>query len=80
MAEQLQIRCLCAPRLAPFVAWLSATTHAVAKSDKQIAPIEHDRTCEHAIVGLLTDYIGLFKQLSNRPAHAPVDSHVFLLP
>jgi len=50
------------------------------KSDKQIAPIEHDRTCEHAIAGLPTDYIGLFKQLSNRPALAPVDSHVFLLP
>ncbi len=39
--------------------------NAVVKSDKQNARIEHDKTFERAVAGLLADYTELFKQFSD---------------
>ncbi len=54
-----------AEELIPQVEGDETYQNAVVKSDKQNARIEHDKTFERAVAGLLTDYTELFKQFSD---------------
>ncbi|MYC97318.1 MAG: type I restriction endonuclease subunit R [Caldilineaceae bacterium SB0661_bin_32] len=54
-----------AEELIPQVEGDETYRNAVVKSDKQNARIEHDRTFESAVAGLLADYTELFKQFSD---------------
>ena len=54
-----------AEELIPQVEGDETYQNAVVKSDKQNARIEHDRTFERAMAGLLADYTELFKQFSD---------------
>ena len=54
-----------AEELIPQVEGDETYQNAVVKSDKQNARIEHDRTFERAVAGLLADYTELFKQFSD---------------
>ena len=54
-----------AEELIPQVEGDETYKNAVIKSDKQNARIEHDKTFERAMAGLLADYTELFKQFSD---------------
>ncbi len=54
-----------AEELIPQVEGDETYQNAVIKSDKQNARIEHDKTFERAMAGLLADYTELFKQFSD---------------
>ena len=54
-----------AEELIPQVEGDETYQNAVVKSDRQNARIEHDKTFERAVAGLLTDYTELFKQFSD---------------
>ncbi len=54
-----------AEELIPQVEGDETYQNAVVKSDKQNARIEHDKTFERAVAGLLADYTELFKQFSD---------------
>ncbi len=54
-----------AEELIPQVEGDETYRNAVVKSDKQNARIEHDRTFERAVAGMLADYTELFKQFSD---------------
>ena len=54
-----------AEELIPQVEGDETYQNAVIKSDRQNARIEHDKTFERAVAGLLTDYTELFKQFSD---------------
>ena len=54
-----------AEELIPQVEGDETYRNAVVKSDKQNARIEHDRTFDRAVAGMLADYTELFKQFSD---------------